>query len=60
MKQYGLYMILKSETDSINSNRELVYTIRTETIDEAISLFAERKKLSKRDLLTIFDVKETK
>jgi hypothetical protein len=53
MKNYGLYTKLKN-----NSVNELVYTLRAETLEEAIILFAKRKKLPKKDLLEIFEVKE--
>ena len=51
MKNYGLYTNLK------NSKEELVYTLRAESLEEAIILFSKRKKLSKKDLLEIFSVK---
>jgi hypothetical protein len=52
MKNYGLY------TNSKNFKEELVYSLRAESLEEAIILFSKRKKLSKKDLLEIFKVKE--
>lgn len=57
MEQYGLYTNIKPDAKS-NSNEELIHSLKAESLEEAIILFSKRKKLSKRVLLEIFDVKK--
>ena len=52
MKNYGLYTKGKERVE------EIIHRIQAETLEEAIILFSKVKKLSKRSIVEIFDVKE--
>jgi hypothetical protein len=52
MKNYGLYTKGKERVE------EVIHRIKAETLEEAIALFSKVKKLSKRSIVEIFDVKE--
>jgi hypothetical protein len=52
MKNYGLY------TKGNNKIIDIVNKVQAQTLEDAISFFAKVKKLSKKNLIDIWDVKE--
>ena len=52
MKQYGLYT--KGKSDVL----DILNKIQAGSLEDAIEIFAEIKKISKKNLIEIWDVKE--
>lgn len=50
MKEYGIY----------NTQNEVIYKIKTDSMDEAINIFAFMKKMEVDMLLSLFEIKEIK
>jgi hypothetical protein len=54
MKTFGIYTKIKSP----DTKRDLINSTTANTVEEAISIFAEIKHLNKDVLLDIFEIKE--
>lgn len=53
MKNYGLFT--KSGTNKVV---EIINRVQAETLEEAVIIFSKIKKLSKKNIIDIFDVRE--
>ena len=53
MKNYGLYTKERG-----NRVVEIINRVQAETLEEAIIIFSKIKKLTKKNIIDIFDVKE--